>query len=125
MFEKYTEEDYYVKGVDETLLNQTFGYLKIIEPFKYRLKRKKDNWETFVKCECSCGKTVITSYKRLKIGHTTTCGHCYDNRCVKINDIISFIKICNYRNCIWEYVLVNTERVDYLKTFGRWKVWYK
>ena len=125
MFEKYTEEDYYVKGVDETLLNQTFGYLKIIEPFKYRLKCRKNNWDTFVKCGCSCGRTVITSYCRLKAGQTTTCNHCGDNEYVKINDIISFIKIYNYRNCIWEYVLVNTECVDYLKTFGRWNIWHK
>lgn len=52
------------------LIGQRFGKLVVIARAKNNVNYEGAFWE----CQCDCGNTIITSGKRLRSGHTTSCG---------------------------------------------------
>ena len=68
MQDKFSEEFYCVKGVDNRLVGTGFGIFTIIEPYRYELKHSPYN-ATFVKCECNlCKNQTFKDLAKMKAG---------------------------------------------------------
>ena len=111
---KFVETDY-------SLINSCFGKLRIIDGCKYR-----HNKNVYVKVECDCGNSLYAQLGSLKNGHTKSCGYCrYNfNEYQILNEYISFLKIYDTTMCDWDFILINTEIVDFLKSLCNWQISY-
>ena len=114
-------ENFEIRNIDKSLVGKTFTNLTIIEPNKYYQKGDTHS-RLFVMCKCNCGKTQLFRYDGLIRGRIESCGHCYDNQYIILNDYVSILKIFNRHTDDWVDILINTECVDYLKTKSTWYI---
>lgn len=85
------------------LTGQTFGKLTVIERAPNKVKYDGAFW----KCICSCGNTTITSGKRLRSGHTQSCGCLISKGEEKIKAFlqklqINFSQQYSFKDCVTE-----------------------
>ena len=126
MQDKFSEEFYCVKGVDNRLVGTGFGIFTIIEPYRYELKHSPYN-ATFVKCECNlCKNQTFKDLAKMKAGISiSNCQECTRNRYIRLNDYVSILKIYDNKTMGWKMALVNTDCADYLKSLNsEWSVRY-
>lgn len=114
-------ENFEIRNVDNTLIGKTFTNLTIVEPNKYYQKGDTHS-RLYVMCKCNCGKTQLFRYDGLIRGRIESCGHCYDNQYIILNDYVTILKVFDRYTEDWVDVLVNTECVDYLKSKSTWYV---
>ena len=91
------------KLISADLRNQVFGNLTVIE----RNYENNPYDGTFWVCKCSCGNIIITAARRLKNGHTSSCGCLYSKGEDKISFIlrnahINFKKQFMFKDCLTE-----------------------
>ena len=99
--------------IDNTILNKRYGKLVISSNELYHNKYHS----LCVKCNCDCGKTIYTKLSSLNNLKTTSCGHCHDNIYYTINDYVSYLNVYDYKYGLYIPTLVNTNMIDYLKTY--------
>ena len=123
MQDKFSEEFYCVKGVDERLVGTGFGIFTIIEPYRYELKHSPYN-ATFVKCECNlCKNQTFKDLAKMKAGISINeCQECTRNQYIELNEKVSILKIYDFVIENWIPVFVNTECLDLLKSYGKWSI---
>ncbi|MBO4736587.1 MAG: hypothetical protein J5614_09380, partial [Paludibacteraceae bacterium] len=96
------------------IFNVTYTAGTIIDPYKYY---KSNNQYVHIRCAC-CGKDFYAIYHDIYSNHTKSCGHCYDNKFIIVNDLITIIKIYDHKQCEWKDVIINTDCVEYIKRIG-------
>ena len=115
------DETFEIRNVDNTLVGKTFTNLTIVEPNKYYQKGDTHS-RLYVMCKCNCGRTQLFRYDGLIRGRIESCGHCYDNQYIILNDYVSILKIFNRHTDDWVDILVNTNCVEYLKSKSTWYI---
>ena len=123
MQDKFSEEFYCVKGVDDRLVGTGFGIFTIIEPYRYELKHSPYT-ATFVKCECNlCKNQTFKDLAKMKAGISINeCQECTKNQYIVLNENVSILKIYDFVIENWILVFVNTNCLDLLKSYGKWTI---
>ena len=103
---------------NDNIINSRYGHYTIIKPYLLYDNHRRCH----VIAECDCGTIKTVNLYNLKHGISTSCGHCYDNKYEVINNYVSILKIYNKYIEYWDYILINTNCIEYLKTCGRWRI---
>lgn len=86
------------------MINKKFGRLTVLK-LEYKKQRytkngKKDGFDYFYLCHCECGNTCTVDKKKLKSGHTQSCGCLQKERTSKAKKIHGMEKTRLYH--IWQ-----------------------
>ena len=114
---------YYTTDKLHEFRNKRFGNLTILDSNVYFRTNDKYYCQYFY-CKCDCGNTLYVTRNSLMSGTTKTCGHCYNNRFIILNEYVTILQIYDYKNNDWIDTFINTNCIDYVSNIGRCRILY-